>query len=76
MKPWTSCAEWPEGHIVNPERPNVTTDGHDTKEQAEGVCRLLEREGLGGERCHFPVRTWVEPNKVICSSARNKTEVA
>lgn len=25
------------------------------------LCAKLEREGLGGERCHFPVKTWVEP---------------
>jgi hypothetical protein len=61
MKPWTSCAEWPEGLVSNGQRPNVTEDGHYTKEQADCVCRLLEREGFGGERRIFPVRTWSEP---------------
>jgi len=57
---WKSCAEWPDGHVTGTERKNITTDTHDTKSQAEAVCKLLEREGLGGERCHFPVKTWVE----------------
>ena len=57
---WKSCAEWLKGHIVGAERENVTTDTHDTKSQAEAVCKMLERDGLGGERCHFPVKTWVE----------------
>lgn len=61
MNNWKSCAEWPAGHIVGAEPENVTTDEHETKEHAEAVCAMLRREGLGGERCHFPVRTWVEP---------------
>lgn len=52
-----SCAEWPTGLIYG---DNTTMDRHDTKDQAEAVCKMLERNGLGGERCHFPVRTWTE----------------
>lgn len=53
---WHSNAEWDHKHgFPN----NVTTDTHQTKEQAEAVCRGLKLEGLGGERIHFPVRTWV-----------------
>lgn len=59
---WRSRAEWPAGHVSNQfEGDNSTCDRHDTREQAEGVCALLRREGLGGERIHFPLRTWVEP---------------
>lgn len=55
-----SCAEWPPGHIYYSDRPNTTTDRHDTREQAEAVCDRLQTHGLGGEKIHFPVRTWVE----------------
>jgi len=55
-----SCAEWPPGHIYYSDRPNTTTDRHDTREQAEAVCDGLQTHGLGGEKIHFPVRTWVE----------------
>lgn len=62
-KPWTSFAEWPPGIVHNGKGgppANITEDGHDTEEQAIGVCRALERDGFGGERCHFPVRVWWE----------------
>lgn len=39
----------------------MTIDTHDTKEEAESVCSLLKKDGLGGERCHFPISTRVEP---------------
>ena len=59
---WRSRAEWSPGHIYNKyEGDNTTCDKHDTREQAEAVCGLLRRNGLGGERIIFPVRTWVEP---------------
>jgi hypothetical protein len=48
---------------VGAERENVTTDTHDTESQAKAVCKLLEREGFSGERCHFPVKTWVEKDE-------------
>ena len=57
MKQWKSIAKWDSCHgFYN----NETTDEHETKEQAESVCRLLERDGLGGERIHFPISTRVE----------------
>lgn len=43
---------------------NTTRDRHETRAQAEAVCRTLEREGLGGERIHFPVETWTEEDDV------------
>lgn len=54
---WKSCAEWEPQHGFP---DNTTTDTHDSREAAEAVCRGLQRQGLGGERIHFPVRVWVE----------------
>ncbi len=58
-----SCAQWPAGllNFAYEGHDNTTRDRHTTKEQADGVCRLLRRNGLGGERVHFPVRVWSEP---------------
>ena len=57
-----SIAVWPDtinvGHIVG---KNESEDTHDSKEQAEGVCRLLERLGFGGNGKVFPISTRVEP---------------
>jgi len=39
---------------------NQTTDTHETKKQAEAVCRMLEKDGLGGGRLWFPIKTKVE----------------
>jgi hypothetical protein len=63
---WRSCAEW---HPCHGFPDNTTTDEHDSRGAAEAVCRGLNRMGLGGERIHFPVRTWVEP-VVSCSHDR------
>lgn len=61
---WKSFAQWPEGHFFfSTGDKNTTEDTHATKEQAEAVCEILRREGLGGERIHFPVKTWVEEVK-------------
>jgi len=60
---WRSCAQWPDGLLsfAYEDHDNTTRDRHDTEEQADAVCSMLRREGLGGERIHFPVRTWTEP---------------
>lgn len=58
QKRWASFAKWPPGHIYGCD--DTTTDKHETREQAEAVCLMLRRDGFGGERCHFPQRTWVE----------------
>jgi len=57
-KEFVSKAQWPVGTAewCN----NITSDEHYTKEEAIGVCRLLERDGFGGERKIFPIKTWVE----------------
>jgi hypothetical protein len=55
MKKWKSHAEWPEpNHGVQ-----FSEDTHDTREQAQSVCDMLQREGLGGEGKVFPIQTWV-----------------
>ena len=61
-KQWTSNAEWPDTIPVQSDGTRITTDSHDTKEQAEGVCRLLKKEGWSF-RGVFPIRTWVEEKK-------------
>lgn len=55
---WRSCAKWPR----TPGYLDITqsTDEHDTKEQAEAVCRILRRVGFGGERKVFPLEVWTE----------------
>lgn len=58
IRRWRSCARWPHALRL---QDDLSTDEHDTREQAEAVCVGLRREGLGGERCHFPLECWVEP---------------
>lgn len=58
-KMFESKAEWPKGSICQARANDITTDFHETEAQASAVCRMLERDGLGGERKIFPVRTWV-----------------
>lgn len=60
---WQSWAEWPDGLVnnISGEGKNNTVDCHDTEEQAKAVCSMLERNGFGGERIHFPVKTWTVP---------------
>lgn len=57
-KRFKSCARWEHKHGF---QDDMTTDEHDTKAQALAVCEVLKRDGLGGERIHFPIDTWVEP---------------
>lgn len=55
---WKSIAEWESCHGF---QDNLTVDTHDTESQARSVCRMLEKDGLGGEKIHFPLRTFVSP---------------
>jgi hypothetical protein len=55
---FSSHATWPPDAEVS---GNESTDFHPTREAAQGVCTLLERNGLGGDRQIFPTKTWVEP---------------
>lgn len=54
-----SNALWPAGVCSSMYGDNISTDTHPTIEHAQAVCEALEREGFGGERKHFPLRTWV-----------------
>lgn len=58
-KNYQSNAEWPPGVCSSMYGDNISTDQHRAFEEAEAVCRGLEREGFGGQGKHFPVRTWV-----------------
>lgn len=57
---WKSCAEWPPGHVHDPEGSNITKDTHNTEEQARAVSRMLSRQGWGGQGAPYPIRVWVE----------------
>ena len=61
-KNFRSHARWPEDTIAfSMNGTQITTDDHDTEEQAQAVCNMLERDGFGGEDKIFPVETWVTP---------------
>jgi hypothetical protein len=60
MNKWSSNAQWPLDVYRGMDGTGITTDTHRTEKEAKAVCRLLEREGFGGERKHFPIRTWTE----------------
>ncbi len=55
---YTSNAKWPKGTCDFSN--NISTDKHGTKEQAEGICRMLEEGGFGLDGKVFPIKTWVE----------------
>lgn len=54
-----SNALWPDGICSSAYGDNISTDKHSTEEAAMSVCSALEREGFGGMRQHFPIKTWV-----------------
>ena len=56
---FSSNAKWPDS-VCTCRIDNVTTDSHDTEEQATAVCRRLKLDGFGGNRLVFPLKTWTE----------------
>lgn len=57
-----SIAVWPDTiRVGNVAGKNESSDEHDSPEAAHAVCRILERDGFGGERKVFPISTRVEP---------------
>lgn len=56
-KRFKSNARWPEGTCDHSD--NVTEDTHLTHKGAASVCRILEREGFGGEQEIYPLEVWV-----------------
>lgn len=49
--------QWPED--VYTMDGGITTDTHQTYEEAAHVCRELRAKGFGCQREHFPLRVWV-----------------
>ena len=58
---WLSIAVWPRPAVELGNEDNSSTDKHATKEAAQAVCRLLRKNGLGGDGKIFPIATSVEP---------------
>jgi len=59
---YKSVAYWPEGafcDVLGHDVPLVSQDNHVSKESAEAVCSMLERQGYGLERKIFPTKTEV-----------------
>lgn len=54
-----SNAQWPLDVYRGSFGNGISSDNHNTKEQAQGVCDALMREGFGGNGLKFPIRTWV-----------------
>jgi len=59
LKKFRSIAHWPTGAIGFDN--DISTDEHDTEAEAQGVCDLLRRNGLGGDGKVFPLSTAVQP---------------
>ena len=55
---YISNARWPRGTVAGYD-DYISTDYHETFQQAEKVCEMLEDEGFGGDGKIFPVETWV-----------------
>lgn len=56
---YVSNAKWSD-EVSTGTLDNVSKDYHRTEEQAENVCRMLKKRGLGGEGKIFPIKTWVD----------------
>jgi hypothetical protein len=72
---YLSFAEWPEGTCRNRFGKPISQDTHESKESAERVCRLLEREGYGGQGEAFPIRTWTEPETMEIEREKDRQRV-
>lgn len=65
MTRYRSCAKWPKEVYSGADGSCISTDTHDFESEALSVCRLLEKDGFGGDRRFFPEKTWVEPIEEI-----------
>lgn len=54
-----SNAKWPLDVYRGMDGSGISTDTHQTYEQAQAVCDGLKREGFGGQGKDFPISTWV-----------------
>lgn len=60
MPRFVSVAKWPYPAINLGNENNESRDEHATREQAHAVCRMLERDGFGGNCEFYPISTRVE----------------
>jgi len=60
MDKWISRAQWPLDVYLGMDGTGISDDTHRTESEARAVCAGLERDGFGGQRKAFPIRTWVE----------------
>lgn len=56
---WQSNAEWPLDVYRGMYGDGITSDTHRSRDEAQNVCLMLNRDGFGGQGKHFPKRTWV-----------------
>ena len=70
---WISHAKWPPlSPHTSDEKDYITTDEHQSEEQAIAVCQTLERDGYAGLGTVFPLKTWVTPKQQV--KRRNANE--
>lgn len=53
-----SCANWPKGTFSA--IGDKSEDTHQSLEAAVAICKLLRKQGAGGDGVSFPLATWVE----------------
>lgn len=63
MRKLTSNAQWPLSVYRGMKGDGITSDDHNSHEEALAICDALRRDGFGGQRIDFPLRTWVEPQR-------------
>jgi len=55
-----SNAEWPiKAGVMNEYGQSKSQDSHQSERSALSVCKMLEKDGLGGIGAFFPIKTWV-----------------
>lgn len=54
-----SFAEWPPEVFTAMDGSHISTDTHETEDEANSICNLLSIRGFGGNG-PLPVRVWVE----------------
>jgi hypothetical protein len=62
---YKSIASWPANAGIG-----ISEDTHDTREQAQAVCDMLQNLGLGGEGKIYPLATEVREIPVLVSWER------
>ena len=56
---FTSNAKW-GSEVLLYNNEDTTIEQHNTKKEAESVCKMLDRNGFGGMCMSYPLKTWVE----------------